>query len=91
MYTAGSEWPAAAGEGGTANRDWCSWHLGIFLAPPAKYCCFVFAAAYQLIVFKSVNDKPVSNSMSGTSGLIERNTRGMEEVYRNRQTSSCCY
>jgi len=34
MYTAGggSEWVAAAGEGGTVDRDWCNRHLGRFLA-----------------------------------------------------------
>ena len=29
---AGSEWVAAAGEGGTVDRDWCNRHLGRFLA-----------------------------------------------------------
>jgi len=49
VHGGGSGWAAAAGEGGTANRDWSNWHLGRLLSPLVKYCWF-FVVLYQSIV-----------------------------------------
>jgi len=46
------EWVAAAGEGGTVDRDWCNWYIGRFLAPLVKYCR-VSVVVCQSIVLKS--------------------------------------
>jgi len=75
LYTA-EKWVAAAGEGRTVNRDWSSKHCGRFGASKILLVLFVLnrinliqiLSINLMIDYKTVNEKPVRNHITGTLG-----------------------